>query len=105
MRSRERRGAIAWWLVVALVLSACTVGPNYRRPDYPVPATFRGQPAPEAAGSFADVVWWRVFEDETLQGLIRIALAENYDLRVAAARILEARAQVTITRSFQFPQV
>jgi len=92
------------WLVAALVLSACTVGPNYRRPEYPTPATFRGAP-PEAGPSIADLAWWRIFEDETLQQLIRIALQENYDLRIAAARILEARAQVTIARSFQFPEV
>src|SRR5207249_758466 len=53
----------------------------------------------------ADLGWWRVFEDETLQQLVRTALRENYDLRIAAARILEARAQLTITRSFQFPEV
>ena len=104
MRSSEPRRRIAWLLALALALGACTVGPNYRRPEYPVPATFRGAP-PEAAPSIADLAWWRVFEDEILQQLIRIALQENYDLRIAAARILEARAQVTITRSFQFPEV
>src|SRR5262249_36437794 len=104
MRSSEPRRRIAWLLALALALGACTVGPNYRRPEYPVPATFRGAPA-EAAPSIAGLAWWRVFEDEILQQLIRIALQENYDLRIAAARILEARAQVTITRSFQFPEV
>ena len=67
--------------------------------------TFRGQSPGESAESVADMEWWRVFQDETLQQLIRSALAENYDLRVAAARILDARAQVTITRSFQFPEL
>ena len=104
MRSSEPRRRIVWLLALALALGACTVGPNYRRPEYPVPATFRGAP-PEAAPSIADLAWWRVFDDEILQQLIRIALQENYDLRIAAARILEARAQVTITRSFQFPEV
>jgi multidrug efflux system outer membrane protein len=92
-------------VMAALALGACTVGPDYRRPQYPTPATFRGQAAPEAAPSVADLAWWRVFEDETLQQLIRASLQENYDLRVAAARILDARAQVTIARSFQFPEV
>jgi multidrug efflux system outer membrane protein len=103
-------GPIAGWLVIALVLGACTVGPDYRRPVVPTPAAFRGQAEVERAEaermeSLGDVTWWRVFEDETLQRLIDEALAGNYDLRVAAARILDARAQVTITRSFQFPEL
>lgn len=91
--------------MAAVLLAACTVGPDYRRPEYPVPSTFRGQGPDDPAPSVADLAWWRVFDDETLQQLIRSALAENYDLRIAAARIMEARAQVTITRSFQFPEV
>ena len=96
----------AWLLVIAwLALGACTVGPDYKRPSYPTPATFRGDLAPAAEPSIGDLVWWRVFEDPTLQELIRIALRENYDILIAAARILDARSQVTIARSFQFPEV
>ena len=91
--------------VAALLLAGCTVGPDYRRPAYPVPPAFRGQGPEDPAESVADLAWWRVFEDETLQQLIRSALGENYDLRIAAARIMDARAQVTITRSFQFPEL
>jgi len=106
MRERTRHfGGIACLLASALVLHACTVGPDYKRPQYPTPSAFRGQPGAEAAPSVADLGWWRVFEDETLQELIRASLQANYDLRVAAARILESRAQLTITRSFQFPEV
>jgi outer membrane protein, multidrug efflux system len=105
MRSSERRGRVASVLAAALVLGACTVGPDYRRPAVPTPATFRGQPVGEPPESLGDLAWWRIFEDETLRELIREALRENYDLRVAAARILEARAQVTIARSFQFPEI
>jgi multidrug efflux system outer membrane protein len=105
MRSSEGRGATVWLLATALVLGACTVGPDYRRPAVATPATFRGQPEGERPESLGDLTWWRVFEDEILQQLIREALRANYDLQVAAARILEARAQVTITRSFQFPEV
>ena len=91
--------------LAALLLAACTVGPDYRRPEYPVPPTFRGQAPEDSAPSVADLQWWQIFQDETLQQLIRSALAENYDLRVAAARILDARAQVVFTRSFQFPEI
>jgi outer membrane protein, multidrug efflux system len=90
---------------MALVLGACTVGPDYRRPAVPTAATFRGQTDAELVQSLGDLTWWQIFEDEALQQLIREALRENYDLRIAAARILEARAQVTISRSFQFPEV
>jgi multidrug efflux system outer membrane protein len=105
IRSSEGRQPIVWLLTTALVLGACTVGPDYRRPVVPTPATFRGQTEDELSQSLGDLTWWRVFEDEILQQLIREALRANYDLQVAAARILEARALVTISRSFQFPEV
>jgi outer membrane protein, multidrug efflux system len=94
-------------VAAALVLAGCTVGPDYRRPDVPVPPDFRGRAsdAPGGAASLGDVAWWQIFQDETLQSLIRIALVENYDVRIAAARVLDARSQVTIRRSLQYPDV
>jgi outer membrane protein, multidrug efflux system len=89
----------------ALVLAGCTVGPDYHRPAVPTPADFRGATAPAMEPSLGDLPWWQIFPDETLQQLVREALTQNYDVRIAAARILEARAQVTIARSFQFPEV
>jgi multidrug efflux system outer membrane protein len=92
-------------VVATAMLGACTtVGPDYRRPEHPVPPAFRGQLEPPGATSIGDLSWWSVFGDEALQDLIRTALAENHDLRIAVARILDARAQLGITRSFQFPQ-
>ena len=105
MQSSEGRRALIWPIVLALVLGACTVGPDYRRPAVPTPDSFRGQPPGESPLSLGDLAWWRLFEDEVLHQLIQEALFENYDLRVAAARILEARALVTISRSFQFPEL
>ena len=105
---RGRALALAAFLATgASLLAACTVGPDYHRPATEVPPAFRGidPAAPVEPGSLGDVAWWRIFEDEALQSLIWIALVENYDLRLAAARILDARAQLIIIRSNQFPTI
>jgi multidrug efflux system outer membrane protein len=92
---------------IGLLVAGCTVGPDYRRPEATVPAEYRGLgPAnPAGAGSLGDLPWWELFGDPVLQELIHEAIQQNYDLRVAAARILDARAQVTVARSFQFPEL
>lgn len=99
----------AWYVAIAAaaaMLTGCTVGPNYRRPQVAVPANFRApDPLPEPkAVSLADLKWFEVFRDEKLQELIRGALVQNYDLRDAVARVEEARANLGITRSNQLPQ-
>src|SRR5882762_5370295 len=92
-----------------LFISGCMVGPNYKRPIVNSPGTFRGLTETEAANpapaSLGDQKWWEVFQDQQLQQLIRIALQQNYDARIAAARVLEAQAQLGITRANQFPSV
>ncbi len=94
--------------VVAL-LAGCMVGPNYHRPDVPVPNAYRDpgeNPQLQAqTASFADLPWWQVFQDPQLQELIRTALKQNYDLQLATERIVAARAQLAVTRSSLFPQV
>jgi multidrug efflux system outer membrane protein len=110
MRTLSGRRALAATLAaasLALVAAGCTVGPDYRRPPVQTPAGFRGAAPGQfvGPGSLVDVAWSQFFPDEVLQSLIRTALVENYDLRVAAARILEARSQVTIARSLQVPEV
>jgi len=91
----------------ALLLAGCTVGPNYHRPQVAVPASFRApEPLPESpAASLADLKWFEVFRDPKLQELMKTALANNYDLRDAVARVDEARASLGITRSNQIPQL
>src|SRR5258708_96954 len=95
-------------LLVTLLISGCTVGPNYKRPAAVVPTEFRGV-SPESskaeAASLGDQKWWDVFRDEQLQSLIRNAIQQNYDVRIAATRVLQAQAQLGITRSNQFPSV
>jgi multidrug efflux system outer membrane protein len=90
---------------VALLVSGCMVGPDYSRPPVLVPDNYRFAVAPATAESIADLPWFEVFRDPVLQELVREALRNNYDLRIAAARVEEARAQIGIARSFLFPQL
>jgi multidrug efflux system outer membrane protein len=92
---------------VATGLLGCSVGPTYQRPVVVTPASFRGAAgaAPSSAASLADQRWWQLFDDEVLRTLIQTALAQNYDVRIAAARVLEAEAQLGIARSAQLPTV
>src|SRR6202162_3316563 len=97
-------------LVVILGFACgCAVGPNYKRPAVNVPPTYRGLTPEEAAKSdaksLADEKWWEVFQDEQLKELVKTALQQNYDVRIAAERILEAQAQLGITRADQFPTI
>lgn len=108
-----------------LIITACAVGPRYKRPNVDIPGTYRGAaaegdgtqtqqgssttPPQEAAQastqSFGDQKWWDVFQDPQLQDLIRTALKNNYDVQIAAARILEAQARLGITRADQLPSL
>jgi outer membrane protein, multidrug efflux system len=93
--------------VAAVTLAGCTVGPNYKRPQLAVPNSFRApEPLPESQGaSLADLKWFEVFRDPQLDDLIKVALVQNYDLRDAVSRVDQARANLGITRSNQYPQV
>jgi len=114
-------------LPIVWLLEGCTVGPNYKRPQVDTPSAYRGAPeiapvqtqpnqadtasvpaqksAEPIAQSLGDQKWWEVFQDPQLQDLIRTALKQNYDLRIAATRILEAQAQLGITRADQLPSI
>src|SRR3984957_7780852 len=92
-------------ILAVLVLEAgCTMGPKYKRPTVDVPQEYRA-PAPQQAAqasSLGNEQWWQLYQDPVLTHLIHTAIAQNYDVRIAAARVLEAQAQVGITRSNQF---
>src|SRR5215831_3112014 len=90
-------------ITMVLCLSGCLIGPDYRRPPVAIPPQFRAAMTPEALPSIADLKWFEVFRDEHLQELIRVALVQNYDLRDAIARVDQARGNLGITRSNQFP--
>jgi outer membrane protein, multidrug efflux system len=100
-----------YWVLVLLLLlpAACKVGPNYSRPAYPVPAAHRSESAlpvaaPAAAvPALADVKWFDLFKDEKLQQLIRLALENNFDTRIATQRVLAAEAYVTVEKAPLYP--
>jgi multidrug efflux system outer membrane protein len=101
----QRLSLIAVAAALALVPACTTVGPDYRRPDLAPPATIRGAAPATSDASFGDAAWLEVFPDEALRTLIRAALAENDDLRIAAARVLQAEAALGLTRADPFPTV
>jgi outer membrane protein, multidrug efflux system len=92
-------------LAVTFLAAGCTVGPNYQRPAIATPSVYRSanQSAASSAESLGDEKWSEVFQDPVLQQLIRKALQHNYNVQIAAARVLEAQAQLGITRANQFP--
>ena len=95
----------SFWCIGALTLAGCAVGPNYKRPAVNAPAGFRDATNTVSTNSFADLPWWGVFKDPVLQDLIRVALTNNYDLRITLTRMDQARALQAQARSQFLPQV
>ncbi len=97
------------FISAGLFLAGCSVGPNYKRPAVDIPTAFRGAENVDASrnpsASLADQKWFEVFQDPRLQELIRTALKQNYDVRIAATHVLEAQDQVGLARANQFPIV
>jgi outer membrane protein, multidrug efflux system len=96
-------------IVLTLLMSGCKVGPNYKRPVAVTPDQYRGV-APDLSGQagtqpFAEMHWETVFQDETLRALIKEALTNNYDMQIAASRIIQAQAIVGETRANQLPNL
>jgi NodT family efflux transporter outer membrane factor (OMF) lipoprotein len=90
-----------------LALAGCAVGPNYKRPAFPLPPEFRGAPAagPTPSASIAETKWQDLFPDPILNQMVATALEHNFDLRIGAERVEEARLQLGITRADQYPFV
>lgn len=92
-------------LLATALFSACTVGPNYKRPPLAIPDQFYGANGPASAAALTDAPWFDVFGDPTLRSLIDEALRNGYDARIAAARVEEERARFGIARSDRYPTV
>ena len=95
------RGARLALLALGAALAGCALGPDYQRPELEVPSAW--VQGVDEGESLANLPWWDLFEDPQLQALVRIALEQNQDLGIAAARIDEFRALLGITRAAQFP--
>jgi multidrug efflux system outer membrane protein len=110
MKNLSRSLALTFAIAAAAVfIAGCNIGPRYKRPEYAAPASFRGADntpvVSSTQNSLGDEKWAEVFREPELKALIQTALVNNYDVRIAAQRVLEQQAQVQITRSQEFPQV
>ena len=90
-------------LLIALSLSACAMGPDYKRPIITTPQAWRMED--KEAADLANTTWWEQFKDPVLNDLIGICLKENTDLRIAAARVEEYVGRYWAGRSPLFPQI
>ncbi len=96
---------IALSILAAGCLTGCALGPDYKRPPVSPPETFRFQTTPGETASLADAPWWEAFGDPALKALIQEALTGNYNVRIAAARVQQARAQAAGAKSPFYPQL
>jgi multidrug efflux system outer membrane protein len=104
MSAPFQRTIICLILIGLAFFVGCAAGPNYRRPAIDSPAVFRGENTATSA-SLADLNWWQVYQDDTLRALIREALTNNYDLRIALTRVEQARAVAQQARSHFMPSL
>jgi len=102
----SHRATLLFTVALLAITAGCAVGPNYKKPDIPAPPQFRGA-APETQNqpSVAETKWADLFKDEALTGLIRTGLTDNFDVRIAAERVLQARAALGISESQFFPTI
>src|SRR5258706_386990 len=91
--------------LMTILLASCAVGPNFHMPSVASLDAFRDAPSAASTNSLADLPWWSVFQDQTLQNLIQTALTNNYDLRIAISRVEQARYIQHQARSTFLPQV
>ncbi len=92
-------------LLAVLVVSGCATGPDYHRPDIDLPQQWLAQAEPAKSADIAGKRWWTLYADPVLDKLIDEALLNNADVQVAAARVLEARAQAGLTDADRYPSL
>jgi outer membrane protein, multidrug efflux system len=107
-KGHSREGGNPVWAIIliflallAMLLAGCSIGPNYTRPDLDLPKDF----GVAQSATPPSERWWALFNDPVLDRLVDEALAANYDLKAAAERIEQGRAQLRIVRGDQLPSV
>jgi multidrug efflux system outer membrane protein len=113
MSHRKHEGTVTRFgtatAIALLLLAGCKVGPNYHRPAVDAPGTYRRAATDTNTttdnNSIGDLGWWSVYDDPQLRAYIAEALTNNWDIKIAAARVLEAEASAQVTRSQFFPNV
>ena len=99
-----RCGRLRSSAIALVVITGCAVGPDYVAPLVPLPESWRGEDTTAAPVTPTDLAtWWRAFGDPTLDALVEAALAQNLQLKTAAARIREARAERVIGAAGLYP--
>jgi len=91
------------WIIAGylIILAGCAVGPDYKKPEVETPESYRLAPEPVEAA--VNLKWWELFDDPALYELVTTALEKNRDLKIAASRVLQARATLGFTRADQYP--
>ena len=90
-------------LAAAILLSACTMGPDYKRPSFDLPSLWNKKEDATPVAAKPPEKWWALYGDATLDAIVAEALEHNRDLAAAAARIEQARANLTIANADRYP--
>src|SRR5262245_20684238 len=91
-RKMQPTGVFIIFVCFAWLATGCAVGPHYKRPGVDSPARFRSGPSEAPTNTLADLQWWEIYRDPVLSSLIRTALTNNYDARIAVTRVEQPRA-------------
>ncbi|MDB6062740.1 MAG: outer membrane protein multidrug efflux system [Verrucomicrobiaceae bacterium] len=94
-----------WALALPALLAGCALGPDYKRPEMVVPTEYRWQDQSATGSEFGDLQWWEVYRDPQLWAILKVALQENLDVRIAAARVEQARAALGSSRLQFLPTI
>jgi multidrug efflux system outer membrane protein len=105
MRQGPNEMRLSLMAVMLLLLGGCAVGPDYEPPQVDVPEGWRVRVDYQTAADLANTAWWEAFDDPVLNDLIVLALSQNKDLRIAAARIQEFAGRLRIARAGFYPQI
>jgi outer membrane protein TolC len=100
--------AVSLGLVVVLLLGGCMVGPDYKKPSVPMTAAFKetdGWKVAQPSDHLPKGHWWQIFGDPELHALVEEVSAANQNLKIAEARLREARAMVRFNRAALFPTI